>query len=439
MQSIKQEVDSLDSYNGDDALVLAVALQGSNRDLLGHQVPLSFKPKTTCRRKREFIPEEKKDHHYWERRRKNNEAAKRSREKRRINDMVLENKLLALGEENAALKAELLSLKLKFGLLSSTAYSQEVQKLASATSTNLYQELVTQCSSQSSSSRDSEPQRRGSCISVIKHSLHNILPDRTVACAAAQDSMNICRASGVKQEPTEAGNYTQECRSPLEMYRTYMASPLNVNYPPPTSFVQATPSSSNSPRSSEDGVMSKSSDGEDEQQVPKGLATGDPTSVIVSTHKVPDSNSASALPHKLRIKSKTIQIKMEAIDPEYETSEKSLSLINVESYHNSQDPSLCLRSPKSDLSVQMNNMHNWSHHSEPWHRNDIETLTPSHHSNDANQYVQPVNNEEYIIQNPSVKEDVLRNMVTRHQDSVNETAKYDIDQHASFSNANSFK
>ena len=66
-----------------------------------------------CRRKREFIPEEKKDTQYWERRRKNNEAAKRSREKRRVNDMVLENKLMALGQENAVLKAELLALKLR--------------------------------------------------------------------------------------------------------------------------------------------------------------------------------------------------------------------------------------------------------------------------------------------------------------------------------------
>lgn len=42
----------------------------------------------------------------------NNEAARRSREKRRINDRVVENKVLALLEDNACLKAELLALKL---------------------------------------------------------------------------------------------------------------------------------------------------------------------------------------------------------------------------------------------------------------------------------------------------------------------------------------
>lgn len=71
------------------------------------------------RRKREFTPDEKKDASYWEKRRKNNEAAKRSREKRRANDFMLETRLVALSEENAALRAELLALNLRYGLLSS--------------------------------------------------------------------------------------------------------------------------------------------------------------------------------------------------------------------------------------------------------------------------------------------------------------------------------
>ncbi|XP_023699892.2 uncharacterized protein [Paramormyrops kingsleyae] len=68
------------------------------------------------RRKREFMPDEKKDASYWEKRRKNNEAAKRSREKRRVNDYVLETRLVALSEENMRLRAELLALRLRFGL-----------------------------------------------------------------------------------------------------------------------------------------------------------------------------------------------------------------------------------------------------------------------------------------------------------------------------------
>ncbi|XP_071342785.1 nuclear factor interleukin-3-regulated protein [Trachinotus anak] len=63
------------------------------------------------RRKREMIPADKKDSTYWDKRRKNNEAAKRSREKRRLNDLMLEGQLLALSEENAQLRAHMLSLQ----------------------------------------------------------------------------------------------------------------------------------------------------------------------------------------------------------------------------------------------------------------------------------------------------------------------------------------
>ncbi|CAH6780117.1 NFIL3 like protein [Phodopus roborovskii] len=73
----------------------------------------------TMRRQREFMPEEKKDTIYWEKRRKNNEAAKRSREKRRLNDVAIEGRLTMLLEENAILRAELQALKLRFGLLPS--------------------------------------------------------------------------------------------------------------------------------------------------------------------------------------------------------------------------------------------------------------------------------------------------------------------------------
>ncbi|CAG5864914.1 unnamed protein product [Menidia menidia] len=76
-----------------------------------------------ARRRREFIPEEKKDALYWEKRRKNNEAAKRSREKRRMNDYVLESHLLALKEENARLSAELMAIKLHFGLTHPAGYT----------------------------------------------------------------------------------------------------------------------------------------------------------------------------------------------------------------------------------------------------------------------------------------------------------------------------
>ncbi|XP_076150778.1 nuclear factor, interleukin 3 regulated, member 5 [Alosa pseudoharengus] len=90
------------------------------------------KPNMTCRRKREFISDEKKDASYWEKRRKNNEAAKRSREKRRLNDMVLENRVMALNEENVRLKTELLQLKLRFGLISTASYMEKTQQISTS-------------------------------------------------------------------------------------------------------------------------------------------------------------------------------------------------------------------------------------------------------------------------------------------------------------------
>ncbi|XP_019750144.1 nuclear factor interleukin-3-regulated protein [Hippocampus comes] len=373
MQSVKQEIDSGEPYSGDDALLLAVALQGANRDLIGNVSALPFIAKTTCRRKREFIPEEKKDTIYWERRRKNNEAAKRSREKRRINDMVLENKLMALGEENASLKAELLSLKQKFGLLSPAAYTQELEKLSSHKSARLYQQFVTASADQGSSSKETEPHHlRSSCISVIKHS-----PNISKACAPTQDSLNIPRTTEVKREPAENGTFPPERSSPYELFRNYMASPMSRVYTQPAQFLQITRSSSNSPRSSDDGAVSKSSDGEDEQQVPKGLtpSAADPRSVIVSTHKVPEASS-SALPHKLRIKAKTIQIKVEAIDPEYDSSGKFSSPVNG-CFQASWDTSECSQSLPCPLSEQVTAMQDWTQPSEQWNKSSTKTLQHS--------------------------------------------------------------
>ncbi|XP_029300900.1 nuclear factor interleukin-3-regulated protein [Cottoperca gobio] len=442
MQSIKQEVDSSESFSGEDDRVLSGALQEANRDVMGHKTSaIPFKAKTSCRRRREFIPEEKKDNLYWERRRKNNEAAKRSREKRRVNDMVLENKLMALGEENASLKAELLSLKLKFGLVSLATYAQEVQSLSNSTKIKVYQELFPPNASQSSSSRVLEPlHSRSSCISVIKHSPH--MPE---TCTATQGSFGICRTTEVKQEPAERGSSAQERRSPYELYRNYMASPLSGGYSQPAAFLPLTRSSSNSPRSSDDGAVSKSSDGEDEQQVPKGLvqSVADPRSVIVSTHKVPDASS-SALPHKLRIKARTIQIKVEAIDPEYPSS-SPVTVSEGGCYQTTPDSSEYSQSSPCPLSLQVTNMQDWTQQSEQWHKGNTETLqngcwssrlTTSPVSNkptvDVKEGSSGLSDGEdlYLKQGPA-ELSARKTLITAQQGSVIESTKSTTDHHES--------
>lgn len=62
------------------------------------------------RRKREMVPPEKKDAAYMSKRVKNNEAAKRSREKRRMKELLLEGQLLALNDENARLRDQVVRL-----------------------------------------------------------------------------------------------------------------------------------------------------------------------------------------------------------------------------------------------------------------------------------------------------------------------------------------
>ncbi|KAL0268354.1 UNVERIFIED_CONTAM: hypothetical protein PYX00_010328 [Menopon gallinae] len=77
------------------------------------------------RKQREFIPDNKKDDSYWDRRRRNNEAAKRSREKRRFNDMILETRVVELSKENHLLKAQLAAIKEKFGISGDSIISVE--------------------------------------------------------------------------------------------------------------------------------------------------------------------------------------------------------------------------------------------------------------------------------------------------------------------------
>ncbi|CAJ1075409.1 nuclear factor%2C interleukin 3 regulated, member 6 [Xyrichtys novacula] len=103
----------------DEAVSILTSSSLLARSLLGRSSAVKRKesPSSSTRRKREFIPLDKKDEGYWDKRKKNNEAAKRSREKRRVNDMVLETRVLALLEENARLRAELLALKFRFGLV----------------------------------------------------------------------------------------------------------------------------------------------------------------------------------------------------------------------------------------------------------------------------------------------------------------------------------
>lgn len=93
-------------------------LSPNSENLTGYDLASHLKRKElfSQRKQREFIPDNKKDDSYWDRRRRNNEAAKRSREKRRFNDMILEQRVVELTKENHVLKAQLDAIKEKFGI-----------------------------------------------------------------------------------------------------------------------------------------------------------------------------------------------------------------------------------------------------------------------------------------------------------------------------------
>uniref|UniRef100_A0A8D0L7D3 Nuclear factor interleukin-3-regulated protein n=1 Tax=Sphenodon punctatus TaxID=8508 RepID=A0A8D0L7D3_SPHPU len=397
MQSIKKEQTPVDtSSNVDKIMVLNSTLTDASEDLSANEDILlnegnSGKNKSSaCRRKREFIPDEKKDAMYWEKRRKNNEAAKRSREKRRLNDLVLENKLIALGEENATLKAELLSLKLKFGLISSAAYAQEIQKLSNSTAV-YFQEYQTAKSNINSFVDENEPSLVGSsCISVIKHSPQSSLSDvsevSSVEHSQTSPIQNNCRNPEnkfqiIKQEPMELENYARdprEDRGPYatSMYPNYMGS-IFAGYSHSPPLLQVNRSSSNSPRTSEvdDTVVGKSSDGEDEQQVPKGpIHSPVELKSVHATVKVPEVNS-SALPHKLRIKAKAMQVKVESLENEDDATQKLSSPIDMSSKrhfelekHNEQN---LVHSSHTPFSVQVTNIQDWTLKPEHWHQKEL--------------------------------------------------------------------
>lgn len=404
MQTIKKEPAPLDpSSSSDKVMVLNSALaevaedMASGEDLLLNEGSVGKNKSSACRRKREFIPDEKKDAMYWEKRRKNNEAAKRSREKRRLNDLVLENKLIALGEENATLKAELLSLKLKFGLISSTAYAQEIQKLSNSTAV-YFQDYQTSKAAVSSFVDEHEPTVvSGSCISVIKHSPQSSLSDvsevSSVEHTQESPTQGGCRSPEnkfpvIKQEPVELESFARESREErgaysTSIYQSYVGSSFSTySHSPP--LLQVHGSTSNSPRTSEadEGVVGKSSDGEDEQQVPKGPIHSpvELQRVHTTVVKVPEVNP-SALPHKLRIKAKAMQIKVEALDSEFEGMQKLSSPADVMAKRHFDlekhgTPGM-VHSSLPPFSVQVTNIQDWSLKSEHWHPKELNGKTQS--------------------------------------------------------------
>ncbi|NWV59279.1 NFIL3 protein, partial [Malurus elegans] len=290
-------------------------------------------------------------------------------------------------EENATLKAELLSLKLKFGLITSAAYAQEIQKLGSATAV-YFQDYQNPKSNINSFVDEHEPSIVGSSyISVIKHSSQSSMSDMSEISSLdhTQSSCmrNNCRSPEskfhiIKQEPMESERETRDDRSSQKasIYPQFIGTTFNMDSHSLPLF-QVNRSSSNSSRTSEtdDNAVGKSSDGEDEQQVPQGpIHSPVEHKNICSTGKFPEVNS-SALPHKLRIKAKAMQIKSEAVDNDYDAAQKLSSPIDISlkghaelEKHTAQN---LVHSSLTPFSLQVTNIQDWSFKPELWHQKEL--------------------------------------------------------------------
>uniref|UniRef100_G3UDK4 Vertebrate interleukin-3 regulated transcription factor domain-containing protein n=1 Tax=Loxodonta africana TaxID=9785 RepID=G3UDK4_LOXAF len=327
MQTIKKQQALLETSSNVDEMIV---LNEVSEDLTTWEDPLlnegSLRKNKSSARWRKY---ENIDAVSWEKRRKITKLPK-----------YLVRELTVLRKENSALKAELFLLKLKFGLISSIAYAQ-IQKLSNSTAV-FFQEYPSSKSNISSFVDEYECSVvASSCISVIKHSPQNSLSDisevSSVELTQESPVQNSCRSPEdkfqiMKPEPVELENYSREPRDdrgsdPTSIYQNYTGNsfPGYSHSPPP---LQVNCSSSNSPRTLEtdDAMVRKLPDG----QVPKGpvhspveLESGHATMA-----EIPEVNS-SALPPKLLIKAKAMQIKAEALLSEFDAMQKLFSPINM--------------------------------------------------------------------------------------------------------------
>uniref|UniRef100_UPI00398F5115 nuclear factor interleukin-3-regulated protein-like n=1 Tax=Pristiophorus japonicus TaxID=55135 RepID=UPI00398F5115 len=281
----------------------------------------SFRNKLSSRRKREFMPEEKKDASYWEKRRKNNEAAKRSREKRRFNDLVLESKMLALNEENTCLRAELLTLKMRCGLISSSAYAQEVQILQGCMQKYFARQRALEMDPHFLE-LETPFLRDGCCHSYMRYTSGSLSVD------SIDSTSQHTRDSLVHTKCTSPASVGVQKQYPIEMSTdesTIHNTSLNqLIYPRhPHSFekhLYCRPSSASPNATEMDNKNSKresEDDAEDEQQVPKMHPFSPINGYRFECSTTPKSNN-SALPHKLRIKAKAMIAKGEKDDAEFD-------------------------------------------------------------------------------------------------------------------------
>lgn len=282
------EVDSFSPYNAS----IPSPSEGGGR--ISRQAK-GAKASVASRRKREFISDEKKDDSYWEKRRKNNEAAKRSREKRRLNDMVLENRVMALNEENVRLKTELLQLKLRFGLISTASYMEKSQQI-------------------SSSAASGNTSSNGSCTNGTPNS--NAYLSSSGYSSASQVMLNS-DSSEAEQSSRGENHSTLHKYSPRDSVSD-MSDGSSRDSPEPMSYsIKKEPSSMEMARLESNGIPNGIANG-----ISNGVNHGNHTALVPS-HQQSSSLADSAMDYQHRQQ----QCHMEASSPPHQATSAQRSVI----------------------------------------------------------------------------------------------------------------
>jgi len=265
-------------------------------DLTGH---LKRKELFSQRKQREFIPDNKKDDSYWDRRRRNNEAAKRSREKRRYNDMILETRVVELSKENHVLKAQLAAIKDKYGINGESVVSVE-QVMATLPTTEQVLSIT---------KRPKLTASAGPSPQLLYHSTPSPIPTSVIHQPVS--------TVGLANSPPPQTHHFQPQQHPLHEPSSYPEPEAYAyNYPPPSlhpppfegsssnNVLNLSRSRAGRSRAQSPFELSSGSGSGDENSVPGpvALSTAAISNTTTTTTTNNNNTNNNSLPHKLRHK-----------------------------------------------------------------------------------------------------------------------------------------
>lgn len=249
------------------------------------------------RKQREFIPDNKKDDSYWDRRRRNNEAAKRSREKRRYNDMILETRVVELSKENHVLKAQLAAIKDKYGINGESVVSVE-QVMATLPTTEQVLSIT---------KRPKLTASAGPAPQIMYHPTPSPIPTSVIHQPVS--------TGGLSNSPPPQTLHFQPQQHPLHEPSSYPEPETYAyNYPPPTlhpppfegnssnNVLNLSRSRAGRSRAQSPFELSSGSGSGDENSVPGPVALSTAASSSISNSNTNHNTNNNSLPHKLRHK-----------------------------------------------------------------------------------------------------------------------------------------